>query len=70
MWQVGIAASVALTLVVLPAWYEYWMGIQKEKHTHSLQSSNRSEMQKLVFDKRLEFRKQIKEGAPLKVEKV
>lgn len=71
MWQAGIATGVLLTMVIIPTWFEYWMGVQKSNHTKTIESSNAIDMQRMVFDKRMEFRKQLKEGGgEIKIEKL
>jgi hypothetical protein len=81
MWQLGFATSTFLTLVLIPAFFEYWMVRCRKIHEASVPTGmlshnfleephnpNKSELQRIVYAKL--SAKQMRHTLKLEMEKL
>lgn len=62
MWQIGFGIGAFVTFVLAPAWFDYWMEYTKDKNHYSSSPLNhRTDLQKMVYEKRLEHRRILQE---------
>lgn len=72
MWQIAFGVIGLCTFVIVPTFFDYWMNVQKEKFSIpyiETMELPRDRLQRMVYEKRLEFRRKIAEGIEIEVDK-
>jgi hypothetical protein len=58
-WQAGIGVGMVVTLVIMPTWFNYWIDVSRESNLLAHVRPQNIDLQKMVFEKRQEFRQQL-----------